>query len=348
MATRTISAAGGNYNAPGTWDEGVVPTASDDVVARGDGTSGPLTITAAAACRSANFTNYTGTLTHNAFAWSIGTSTVNGTTALKFVPGMTYTPPAGSSIVFVSSSATQVGITWAGKQPVLVNFQNASGSWLMLDALTSQTGVTMTSGTLDAGTFAHSWFRLIISGASAKTVKLNASTIALASPSPITNTGSNLTVSANTAVATCTAAGTTTLTLGDANYNGMTLVCTTSGAVNFATNGGRLGGLQIVSAAAAAARNVTLASGQTYTVDTVPLLAGNPTGKLTLKASTAGTRATISSPSGVVDIENANIIDIAATGGATFNAKRSVNQGNNTGINFVAAFTGPRWGTPIA
>lgn len=72
------------------------------------------------------------------------------------------------------------------------------------------------------------------------------------------------------------------------------------------------------------------------------------TGKLSLKASTPGSRATLSVPSGTVDIENANIIDLAATGGATFNAKRSVDQGNNTGINFLAAFSGPRWGSLVA
>lgn len=66
MAIRTISVAGGNYNAAGTWDEGIVPTNLDDVVVRADGTSGSVVITAAATALTLNLTaggDYNGTIT---------------------------------------------------------------------------------------------------------------------------------------------------------------------------------------------------------------------------------------------------------------------------------------------
>ena len=59
MATRTISNAGGNYNATGTWVEAAVPTSADDVVATA--TSGQLTVNVTSAARTVDFTNYTNT-----------------------------------------------------------------------------------------------------------------------------------------------------------------------------------------------------------------------------------------------------------------------------------------------
>lgn len=93
MATRTISNTGGNYNAVGTWVEGVVPTSADDIVATA--TSGQLTVNVASAARSFNFTNYTNTLTLNSL-W-----TVSGVAVQTFVTGMTI---AGSNQVLLSGS----------------------------------------------------------------------------------------------------------------------------------------------------------------------------------------------------------------------------------------------------
>ena len=98
MATRTISNTGGNYNSTGTWVEGVVPTSADDVVATA--TSGQLTISATAAALSANFTNYTNTLTMNA-VW-----TISGTTTTTFVSAMTIS--GASNIALTGTGATLV------------------------------------------------------------------------------------------------------------------------------------------------------------------------------------------------------------------------------------------------
>ena len=70
MAIRTISAAGGNWNATATWVGGVVPTSSDSVL--GDATSGQLTINVGATCQFVDFTNYTQTLTLNGSNFTLG------------------------------------------------------------------------------------------------------------------------------------------------------------------------------------------------------------------------------------------------------------------------------------
>jgi len=70
-------------------------------------------------------------------------------------------------------------------------------------------------------------------------------------------------------------------------------------------------------------------------------LSGTPGAQVTLRSNSAGTRATISKASGTVSTSYLTIQDIAATGGATWNAFTSapynnVNNGNNTGWNFTA------------
>jgi hypothetical protein len=96
MAIRTISNAGGNYNATGTWVEGVVPTTADDIVATA--TSGQLTINVASAARTINLTNYNNTITMN------NTWTVTGS-ALSSMIGSSTTTYAGT-VGFLSFTGT--------------------------------------------------------------------------------------------------------------------------------------------------------------------------------------------------------------------------------------------------
>ena len=109
MANRYVRTAGGNYSTAATWastsggtDSVAVPTSADDVFL--DANSGQLTVDAASAAKSVNCTGYTGTLTHNAFVWTVAGS-------VTFVSGMTYTPLETSTVTL---SATNT-LTTAGK-----------------------------------------------------------------------------------------------------------------------------------------------------------------------------------------------------------------------------------------
>lgn len=123
MATRTISAAGGNWNSVGTWDEGATPVLGDTVVCRGDGTSGPLTINVAAACTSINFTNYSNTLTVN------NTLSVSG--AITLVAAMTITTTSGTPLLqaLVTGTLTSNGKAW----PYAMTFAGTSQTYTLAD-----------------------------------------------------------------------------------------------------------------------------------------------------------------------------------------------------------------------
>lgn len=107
MAIRTISNAGGNYNAVGTWVEGVVPTSADAVVATV--TSGQLTVTATASAGSVDLTNYTNTLTiNNNVQLNLYGNIILGT-------GMTVSCVGNGRIgTLATSNLTSNGVTWNG------------------------------------------------------------------------------------------------------------------------------------------------------------------------------------------------------------------------------------------
>lgn len=96
MATRTIANGGGNYNATGTWVEGIVPTSADLIV--GTATSGQLTINVASAAANLDLTAYTNTITFNN-TWTVNgaglTSNIGASTAFagtnQLIFGQTHT-----------------------------------------------------------------------------------------------------------------------------------------------------------------------------------------------------------------------------------------------------------------
>jgi hypothetical protein len=121
MATRTISNTGGNWNAVGTWVEGVVPINGDAVVATA--TSGQLTVNVASACTSIDFTNYTNTLTMTSGL------TVSGNVTL--VIAMTIAG-AGVLSVIATGTLTSNGKTWSSG----LLFAGTSQTYTLADAWT--------------------------------------------------------------------------------------------------------------------------------------------------------------------------------------------------------------------
>ena len=160
MATRTISNAGGNYNATGTWVEAIVPTSADDVVATA--TSGQLTVNVAAAARSFDFTNYVNTLTMNAI-W-----TVSGVATQTFVTGMTI---SGASAIAITGTAA--AITTNGKLIPNLNFTNNK----TFNDILKVVNITLQTGTFNG-------FQFDISG------NLACGTAAIAGNAPINLIGS--------------------------------------------------------------------------------------------------------------------------------------------------------------
>lgn len=138
MATRTISNTGGNYNAVGTWVEGIVPTSADDVVATA--TSGQLTVNVGSAASTINFTNYTNTLTIN----SSFTLTVSGVGTSTFVSAMSTSIVGIISFTGVAATIITAGLTFSGTFSLIGN-KTLSGN-LNVTNLTTSGSLTI-SGT---------------------------------------------------------------------------------------------------------------------------------------------------------------------------------------------------------
>jgi hypothetical protein len=143
MATRTISNAGGNWNALATWVEGAVPTTADQVVATA--TSGNVTINVTnAVCGGLDLTGYVGTLTFTAGQFL----TVSGNVIL--VATMTY---AGSGTLRCSgtSSITTNGVSISGSFGFTSNNTfTLVDDLVILGSYSQVSGFTITANRTDA------------------------------------------------------------------------------------------------------------------------------------------------------------------------------------------------------
>jgi PKD repeat protein len=81
----------------------------------------------------------------------------------------------------------------------------------------------------------------------------------------------------------------------------------------------------------------TLASNYIQTINYYFKADGTCTQGITIKAATVGTQAIISKATGTVTVSYVSMKDIAATGGASFNAASSTNVSDNSGWNFPTA-----------
>jgi hypothetical protein len=335
---KTIAPGGGNWSSTGTWVEGAVPAATDDVIAILSGSSGQLTIdTSAAVCRSIDFTGYTNTLTHNAaVTLSIGSSTVNGSLALRFVTGMTYTCGSASSSVlaFVSTSATQVQITTAGKSCAQMNF-TGTGSWIFQDTVTVTNQVNLATGTLNTNGQTINAVTFYASGTTTRTLTLGASVINLSfsgSSAWSTNTTTGLTFSAGTSTINLTGAGAVFGGGGLTFYNAVF-----SGSGTATITGANTYTSLTRTSTAVKTDALTIPSSTTQTVSGTLTLTGNSlTNRLLVQSSTVGTAGTFSAAT--VALTNVDFMDITGAGAASSFTGTSLGdcQGNS-GITFTTA-----------
>jgi hypothetical protein len=139
MPTRTISVAGGNWNATGTWVGGVVPIAGDDII--GDATSGNLTINVATAnMLFFNLSNYLGTLTLNQ-AMNINGGVGNTTTFSPTMSFATATSYSDTNGICFNNTSTAHSIRTNGKKlPWVASLKGGGANSLtLLDNLNCET-----------------------------------------------------------------------------------------------------------------------------------------------------------------------------------------------------------------
>jgi len=242
MATRTIAAAGGNFGVAATYDEVASPTSADDVVARGGGDSGNLTINSSVACRSLDLTNYAATLAYSGTNRVLSIGDASGG-LLKLVAGMTVTLATAARIEFVST-ATGNAITTAGKTLRRVVFDGVGGSWLLQDAMLCDGNATLNNGTLDLNGNGLTCLG-VVTGTGTKVLAMGSQTVTLTST----------TAPINNAVPTgLTITGTGTFHISD-----------TSAADKIITGGGStFPNLSFATGGAGAANKITFADSSTF------------------------------------------------------------------------------------
>ncbi len=297
MATRTISVAGGNWNAVGTWDEGAFPIAGDAVVARGGGDSGNVTINVASACASIILTNYVGTLTF--------TSTLTVTSTVTFVAGMTI---AGTANLICTGSATLTsgGKTLSGG----LQLGGDSKTYTLGDAwtITGTLTINATTAITFSGAYAIVAGNITISGAASLTLTVSgtmttAGTLTFNSSSTTTIVGNFQWYCANCTIQnteTVTIANTMnvtgTLTIADASVlngvgktwqvGGLTATGNiTTGSATIIMTGGTWQGAGIVGCSLSFAGDVTV-SGVVYIGDVVGKTTTYTSGTITVAGST--------------------------------------------------------------
>lgn len=370
MAAKYGRTAGGNWSADATWSttsggaaDTVAPTAADDVFL--DANSGNVTLDtgAARACRSINCTGYTGTLTHNAStAWNIGDGIAGASNiALKFVSGMTYSVGSvnTSTINFISTSATQQTINFAGKTcgPTVWN-ATSNGSWQLTGAFacgSTNTNSTLTKGSLDFnGQIVSFTYAFNSNNTNTRSLTLGSATISCAGASVTSwNCSTTTGMTFSGAGATITLSGASASfgggignSYGTVNLTGATAATYASGNATTLTRTG--GNLSITESATvgtitfqgeSVARTITGTAGKTLTVTTFNV--NGSSGKvMSIVSSVGGSAFTISKASGVVSCDYLSLTDQTATGGASFYAgANSTNVSGNSGWNFTAAPT---------
>jgi hypothetical protein len=187
MATRTISNAGGNYNATGTWVEGVVPTSADDVVATA--TSGQLTVNVASAARSINLTNYANTITMNANL-TLATASVTNTL------GDTSTNYAGTAGIIICNAAMTLVQNNTNRIPILqfgTGTKTLNTNLYVAKITVNTTGIAINGNTI----YCNSDFGLLTSTAIPGVYSVGTTSFVLDGSGLISYAGSN-TVTINT------------------------------------------------------------------------------------------------------------------------------------------------------
>ena len=283
MATRTISVAGGNWNATSAWDEAAVPIAGDAVVARGGGDSGNVTVNVASACASIILTNYTGTLTYNNTLTTTSTvtypagMTVAGTSDHVTVTTSTITIACASGLtgglrLGGSSQTYTLGSDWAIGGTLLFNGTNAvifSGAHNITCAALSDTmtvsAITMSGNITVAGDAAFS-------SATSTTITggfaFGAATCTVSGSQTVTITG----IGSMTITGLTTSSTANVFNGGTWNTGGLSVTGATTGTTVFNLTGGTWSGSAALSCSVTIAGNVTLSGTILYSASGTPTL----------------------------------------------------------------------------
>jgi len=292
-----------------------------------------------------NNTPLTGSLNTGIFNISaIDSSTRTTAITIVFAVNENYGSIFFGSGVILSGANSQtflgrgtMNFTSAGKTiPFPIVVQSTTGTFALLDALTSTQGITLTSGNIDLNGFTLTCTSFNGSGTSTRSLIFDGGTFV------ISGTGTGWTTATATAL---TISGTGTISMtnaaskpfqgGGANYSNITLNNGGAGAITV-TGSNTLGGLSNT----VQPTSFLFTAGTTTTIGTWAI-AGTPGNLVTIGSITAASH-TLSKTSGFARAKYISISRSIATGGATWQAYFSTDGLNNTGWTFSNTFLASR------
>lgn len=292
-----------------------VPTSADDVYF--NAASGAVTVTSGATnnCKNLTLTGFTGTL--------------DGSSALNvygnFVGAATTTWSRTNYLTFVSSGAQTIttnGMTVGGP----IRFNNASGTWTLQDDLTNGDlyVVDLLTGTFNSNGKAVTIGRFFSSNTNTRALTMGASVWTLKNGNSSTlwdmSTTTGLTFNAGTSTIRFNKATQQTFNTGGLTYYNVEYTNSGSSTISGNATFNKL----------SSTVNVTLAfpAGTVITVSQFAVQGD-------LYCNAAPSQFSLSKSSGTVNLQNCQIRDCIATGGATWNAVNgALNKGNNSGWYF--------------
>lgn len=342
MANRYLVAGGsGLWNATDTnnWSAtsggasgASCPTSSDDVFLDAGSAGASIGCQATATAANVDCTGFTGT-----FSWGGAVSTTWGG-SWTFSAGMTVNGVAFSTQVFTGTGTHT--ITSAGKQFGNFTINSSGGSYTLQDALTvgasGTATLTFTRGTLDTNgnTVAAGGFSS--NNGNTRTLTLGASALNMSTTAPWNVGTTNLTLTANTSVVTCSASGASFITWQNFNWGGMSLVFT-GGSANtaVATN---LTFANFTFTGTAIKTGVLTLYGNITTTGTLTINGNSTTNRVLIASNTVGTARTITAAT--VSCSNVDFMDITGAGAASpFTGTSLGNALGNSGITFTTPVT---------
>lgn len=273
--------------------------------------------------RNLNFTGFSG-------SWTLVAMLCYGDLTLS--PNMT----VGSNTTVLTFGATSgtKSITCSGKTiDCPITFNGAGGTWAFADNFASGATrtLTFTNGTLNASGNSVSIGNFAL-GSGTKTLTLGSGTWTVAGNWDSNTNVTNLTVSAS--VGTITMTGSSAKNFAGGAKSWPTLNQGGAGALTVQQSNTFVNITNTVQPA-----TITFTSGTTQTVTDFDV-SGTSGNLMTVNASTPGSQAILSDSTGTNTVAFVDLKDIAATGGATWEAylaDGNVDSGNNTGWVFTSS-----------
>lgn len=332
MATRTISIAGGNWNATTAWVEAQVPTAADDVVATA--LSGNLVVTASSVARSVTLTNYVGTLSGS------GSLSVGDGSGGDFIlaAGMTQ---SWSGVLTLASTTTGNNINPQGKSLASVVFNGVGGAWTLQGNFSAGSGssLTLTNGSFNANNYNITTGTFASNNSNTRTLTMGNGTWTLGYwLGSIWNiaTTTGLTFNANSSTIKFSSITTTFTHVfdgGGLTYNNFEISSAT-GVITYQFNGSNT--FNDFKCSKTVASTIKFTAGTTTTTTTFTV-AGTSGNVITIGSVTAATHTLTKAGGGTISSDYLSISYSTATPGTTWYAgTHSTDGGNNSGWTFTA------------